>query len=105
MLINLIENASRHSGAGTHVRLELHPVAGAARFCISDDGRGIPAEKYDEVFQPFRRLEADRHTPGSGLGLTLVRAVATRHHARIEMGDNAPGLKVVVTFPAMRAPS
>jgi signal transduction histidine kinase len=103
MLVNLIENASRHSGSGTHIHLELHAVSGAARISIADDGRGIPSERYEDVFQPFRRLEADRHTTGAGLGLTLVRAVATRHHARIDLSDNAPGLKVMITFPRMRA--
>ncbi len=102
MLVNLIENASRHSGEGSRISIGCDAVGGAARISIADTGKGIPPERYEEIFQPFRRLEADRHAPGAGLGLALVRAVATRHQARIELGDNGPGLRVTVTFPPLR---
>ncbi len=106
MLVNLIENASRHAGPGARIALAVGANGdGGAMIEIADDGPGIPADKRDEVFQPFRRLNASRGTPGAGLGLALVKAVATRHHARVVLGDNAPGLRVTLSFPPMRAPS
>lgn len=65
---------------------------------IADDGPGIPAEEYEHVFKRFYRLEQNRYTPGNGLGLSLVAAVARLHGARIEMLDNSPGLKLRLCF-------
>jgi len=65
---------------------------------IADDGPGIPADQYEHVFKRFYRLEHSRYTPGNGLGLSLVAAVARLHGARIEMLDNAPGLKLKLWF-------
>ena len=48
---------------------------------------------------PFFRIATDRNAPGAGLGLALVKAVATRHHAQLELSDNKPGLRVSVSFP------
>ncbi len=67
---------------------------------IADDGPGIPAEEYEHVFKRFYRLEQNRYTPGNGLGLSLVAAVARLHGARIEMLDNSPGLKLRLCFLA-----
>lgn len=103
MLVNLIENASRHAGPGTTIDLGVQSEQGAAMIVVADNGPGIPVAQRDDVFQPFRRLDAARNTPGAGLGLSLVKAVANRHHARIELGDNAPGLKVTLHFPPMQA--
>lgn len=103
MLVNLIENASRHSGTGTTIRLELATVEGAAQVRVTDTGRGIPLARYDDVFRPFRRLDEDRGTPGAGLGLALVAAIAMRHHARVTLSDNDPGLRVEVRFPRPEA--
>ena len=67
---------------------------------IADDGPGIPAHEYEQVFKRFYRLEHSRYTPGNGLGLSLVAAVAHVHGARIEMLDNSPGLKLKLWFSA-----
>ncbi len=56
------------------------------------------------MFKRFYRLERNRRTPGNGLGLSLVAAVARLHGARIEMADNAPGLKFKLLFPALTGP-
>jgi len=104
MLVNLIENASRHAGAGASIALSVRADSDQTAIIVADNGPGIPADKRDEVFQPFRRLNADRGSPGAGLGLALVKAVATRHHARIQLGDNAPGLRVTITFPPIPEP-
>ena len=84
---------------GSAIKLELASVGGETCIRVGDTGRGIASEHHEEVFKPFRRLEADRGTPGAGLGLALVGAIAARHHARIVLSDNAPGLMVEVTFP------
>ncbi|HEV3373791.1 MAG TPA: ATP-binding protein, partial [Xanthobacteraceae bacterium] len=65
-----------------------------------DTGPGIPPDERAKVFRRFYRLERSRTTPGSGLGLSTVAAIAELHHAAIELVDNKPGLRVVIRFPA-----
>ncbi|WP_198374319.1 sensor histidine kinase [Neoroseomonas rubea] len=96
MLANLLENAIRHGRLGGRVRLVLGP----AEACVSDDGPGIPASEREAVFRRFHRLDAARSTPGSGLGLALVRAVAGLHGIRISLEDAAPGLLVRLALPS-----
>ena len=99
MLANLTENALRHTPAGTVVEVRLERVNARARLTVSDTGPGIPAENREHVFRRFYRLDAGRSTPGSGLGLSLVAAVAKLHDATISLEDNTPGVRVVVAFP------
>jgi signal transduction histidine kinase len=73
---------------------------GGAVISVADDGPGIPAGEHQHVFRRFYRLERSRGTPGNGLGLSLVAAVARLHGARIDMFDNAPGLRVELHFPS-----
>lgn len=102
MLANLVENAVRHGRAGGQVRVALaaEPAGGGARLLVEDDGPGIPAEAREDVFRRFVRLDAARGTPGSGLGLALVRAVAALHGAAVMLEDAGPGLRAVVRLPA-----
>ncbi|EQD66488.1 ATP-binding region, ATPase-like domain protein [mine drainage metagenome] len=65
---------------------------------VADNGPGIPIADRDDVLQPFRRLDRSRHTPGNGLGLALVRAVAELHDAELTLTDNTPGLCVNLHF-------
>ena len=65
---------------------------------VADSGPGIPEEARDSVLQRFYRLESSRNTPGSGLGLSLVAAVAHLHNVALELSDNAPGLRVSLRF-------
>ncbi len=65
---------------------------------VADSGPGIPADKRDEVLRRFVRLEASRNQPGSGLGLSLVKAVAQQHGAVLTLDDNLPGLRVSLRF-------
>jgi signal transduction histidine kinase len=99
MLSNLIENAMKHTTVGTPVRLRLERAAGRVRIIVEDRGRGIPPESRDRVFDRFVRLEASRTTPGNGLGLSLVAAIAKLHNIQIALEDAEPGLRVVLTFP------
>lgn len=99
MLANLIENAIRHTPAGTRIRLALAAGQGRPELVVADDGPGIPPEATGSVIEPFSRLDASRTTPGHGLGLALVAAVAELHGATLALADNRPGLKVSVRFP------
>jgi signal transduction histidine kinase len=75
-------------------------LAGGVRLVVSDDGPGIAAEDRSRAGQPFARFSAPAGAEGSGLGLSLVAAIARLHRGRLELASNDPGLKVVVDLPA-----
>jgi signal transduction histidine kinase len=97
-----VENAVRHGRDGGRVSLivAIGELRGEVTVAVEDDGPGIPPEQHERVFRRFHRLDAARATPGSGLGLALVRAVAELHGATIRLEDAAPGLRVTVRFRA-----
>jgi signal transduction histidine kinase len=99
-IANLVDNALKHGRPGGQVVVANENIDGKAVISIADDGPGIPAHEYEQVFKRFYRLEHSRYTPGNGLGLSLVAAVAHLHGARIEMLDNSPGLKLKLWFSA-----
>jgi signal transduction histidine kinase len=99
-IANLVDNAIKHGRAGGHVVVANENIEGRPVISIADDGPGIPAGEYEHVFKRFYRLEQSRYTPGNGLGLSLVAAVARLHGAQIELLDNAPGLKLRLWFSA-----
>jgi signal transduction histidine kinase len=99
-IANLVDNALKHGRAGGEVVVACEMIEGQPVVSITDDGPGIPSCEHGHVFKRFYRLEQSRYTPGNGLGLSLVAAVARLHGARIEMCDNAPGLKVRLVFAA-----
>ena len=99
-IANLVDNAIKHGRPGGHVVVASETVNGSPVVSITDDGPGIPANQHEQVFKRFYRLEQSRYTPGNGLGLSLVAAVARLHGARIEMSDNAPGLQFKLWFSA-----
>jgi signal transduction histidine kinase len=96
---NLVDNAIKHGHDPGQVTVEVTRSDGIAVVAVADHGPGIPADEFQHVFKRFYRLERSRRTPGNGLGLSLVSAVAQLHGARIEMGDNDPGLKIRLLFP------
>lgn len=98
VLANLIENALRHTGAGTTISVGLARRDGHALLWVSDTGPGIPEDERDKVLRRLYRLDASRHTPGNGLGLSLVEGVVKLHGGNLALLDNAPGLKVEITF-------
>jgi signal transduction histidine kinase len=98
---NLVDNAIKHGRDAGQVTVEVKEADGGAVISVADDGPGIPVDEYQHVFKRFYRLERSRRTPGNGLGLSLVAAVARLHGARIEMLDNLPGLKVQLWFPSL----
>jgi signal transduction histidine kinase len=79
--------------------MRLSARDGVAALEIADNGIGVPADERKRIFNRFYRGEASRTTPGNGLGLNLVAAVAGLHRATVSVLDNAPGLKVRVEFP------
>lgn len=103
LFANLVENAIRHCPQGSEVRLSLHRNGGVVAAEVADDGPGIPPEEREKVFQRFYRLDKSRTTRGTGLGLTLVRAIADLHTASLELADNRPGLRVILRFPPLQA--
>jgi signal transduction histidine kinase len=101
-VVNLLDNAMKFSPEGAAVRVAAgRERDGAPWIEVSDGGPGIPAEERERVLNRFVRLESSRSTPGSGLGLSLVAAVAKLHQATLTLEDNAPGLRVIMRFPAV----
>ena len=102
---DLVENAIRHAGKGAAICLMAVSHAASVEAMVSDTGPGVPEADRERVLARFVRLEASRTTPGTGLGLTLVKAIADLHNARLALSDNDPGLRVTITFaqPAQAA--
>lgn len=100
---NLIDNAIKYgggvSGRGREIRIGLEAGPLQARIVVADRGAGIPAADRERVLKRFVRLEASRSAPGSGLGLSLVAAVAHLHGGKLSLEDNRPGLRAVVALP------
>jgi signal transduction histidine kinase len=96
---NLLENALRHTPSGTTIQIRVERDGQGARLLVADDGPGVPPEDRHAALKPFVRLESSRTTKGSGLGLSIVAAIAGRHGARLELDDARPGLKVALAFP------
>lgn len=98
-LANLVDNAIKYTPQGGNVRVSVENTPGGVAMSVADSGIGIPAEDRARVLDRFVRLEASRHSPGTGLGLSLVVAVAKLHDARLDLADNSPGLKATLVFP------
>ena len=97
-LANLVDNALKYTAEG-RVVLSARQSGDLARVEVADTGPGIPADRREAVFDRFVRLEGSRSTPGNGLGLSLVRAVARLHAGACWLEDNEPGLRAVMTLP------
>ncbi len=106
VLLNLLDNAVKYGPRGQTVSLGLALTDGRARLWVEDEGPGIPPGDRARVWRPFVRLarDVDRQAAGSGIGLSLVREIVTRHRgtARIE-GTPAGGTRVIVELPGARA--
>lgn len=99
MLANLVENALRHAGPGARVEVLIARSIDGVRLAVTDNGPGVPEAERGRLFDRFYRLERSRSTPGSGLGLALVAAVAKLHGAEVTLSDARPGLSAQVRFP------
>ena len=98
LITNLIENGMKYVPAGGHIEVAVRRLAESVRLTVSDDGPGIAASDRSRAIQPFVRIGSAREE-GSGLGLSLVAAIARLHRGRLELQSNDPGLKVVVDLP------
>lgn len=100
-LANLVDNAIKYTPAGGKVRIQAAITPDGADLSVADSGPGIPEADRSRVTERFVRLEASRNSPGTGLGLSLVAAVAHFHNAELVLDDNPPtGLKATLRFPS-----
>jgi len=99
MVVNLVDNAIRHTPPGARICVQARSAGDSVEVAVADSGTGIPPEERENVLRPFYRLEASRTTEGNGLGLSLVAAIAKRHNAKLSLADNRPGLRVSVLIP------
>lgn len=97
MLINLLDNAVKHAPEGSRIQLTAYADGTGWNFVIADSGPGIPVEERKRVFERLYRLDHSRQTPGLGLGLSLVKAIADLHQASIVLEDNRPGVRLEVS--------
>ena len=93
-LANLLDNAIKYTPEGGAVTLQVTSDDHTVTAVVADTGPGVPPGEREAVLRRFYRLEPARGAPGSGLGLSLVAAVARLHEAGLTLGDNAPGLVV-----------
>ncbi|MBR8253593.1 hybrid sensor histidine kinase/response regulator [Burkholderia ambifaria] len=95
---NLIDNALKYAQDNGEVEVSLCERDDRIDVTVSDDGPGIPLAERSKVTERFYRGDRSRGTPGVGLGLALVKAVATLHHGSLEFTDNEPGLAATMTI-------
>jgi signal transduction histidine kinase len=107
-IANLIDNAIKYGtteaaergpGAKPEVEVSAEAKASMAEIVVTDRGPGVPVSDRERVLDRFVRLEASRSEPGSGLGLSLVAAVARLHGGSLRLEDNEPGLRVILALP------
>jgi signal transduction histidine kinase len=91
---NLLDNALKYTPEGGRIRLAAHPEGTGIEIALADNGPGVPAEHRGQIVERFFRVPDTAAAAGSGLGLSLVAAVASRHHAGLRFEDAAPGLLV-----------
>jgi signal transduction histidine kinase len=97
-IANLVENAIRHAPAADEVVVDVSSGPNGATITVADHGPGVQPEDRSRILDRFVRLDNSRSQPGTGLGLPLVSAVARMHGAKLDLGDNAPGLRVTLLF-------
>jgi signal transduction histidine kinase len=101
-MANLLDNAIKYSPSNANIIVTLRGDITGCSIEVRDSGPGIQPQDHERVLQRFVRLESSRSTPGNGLGLSLVAAVAKLHGALIRMEDAAPGNIARLEFPATR---
>src|SRR5437588_697943 len=100
LLTNLIENGLKYVPAGGRIEVAVRRLSHSVRLTVSDNGPGIATEDRLRAAQPFVRLGTSPRGEGSGLGLSLVAAIARPHRGRRGLEGHDPGLKVVIELPA-----
>jgi signal transduction histidine kinase len=96
---NLIDNALKYAGAGAAVRIRTAEERDTVSIIVQDDGPGIPATERPRVVDRFYRLDQSRNLPGNGLGLSIVKAIASLHSGELHLEDAGPGLIARIILP------
>ncbi len=97
---NLVDNAIKFTPVGGKVRVEAGTVEGLPRLAVSDNGRGVPAEERNRIFQRFYRGEGAEESAGHGLGLSIAQTIANLHGYELDVEDNHPGARFVMRATA-----
>jgi signal transduction histidine kinase len=103
LIENLVDNALRYAPRGSAVTVSVLASADSIELAVIDAGPGIPASERERVFERFRRVPGDA-TAGSGLGLSIAKAIAERHHGGIRLDDARPGVAAKVSLPRLKTP-
>jgi hypothetical protein len=103
-MINLVENAQRHTPAGTIVRMTAVSARDLVSLQVDDNGPGVPKADLARITKRFARLEGSRNTAGHGLGLSLVSAVAKLHGGRLVLKSTKSGLQATIEIPKGAVP-
>ena len=103
-IVNLIDNALKYGASGDDPTIEVRAarIGDCVEIVVADRGPGISASDRERVTGRFVRLENSRSRPGSGLGLSMVAAIAQLHRGALRIEDNAPGLQVTLSLPISR---
>ena len=102
VLTNLLSNAIKFSESGTTVRVQTEPMPDSLLLKVCDEGRGIPADKLDAIFERFHQVEPSdaRQKGGTGLGLSICRSIVQQHSGSIWAQRNTgPGTTFYVMLP------
>jgi signal transduction histidine kinase len=93
ILENLLSNAMRHTPEGTRVWVHAYPQDGGVLLVVEDEGPGVPEDMREAIFEPFRQVPGSRseHSPGVGVGLSLVKRFAELHGGRVWMQERERG--------------
>jgi signal transduction histidine kinase len=100
-IANLLDNAIKFSPRGGRIMLSAERMDRQVRVCVTDQGPGIPEQDRLRATERFFRGEQARSTPGSGLGLALVQAVATLHEGTLLLEDAGPGLRATLVMRSL----
>lgn len=100
LVVNLLDNAIKYTPDDGSVSLAVVRKGQDIMLSVRDSGPGIPEDQLDKVTRRFYRVDSSRGRPGSGLGLSLVKAVADHHGAKLRLSNVAGGLNVEVVFPS-----
>ncbi len=97
MIANLLDNALRHTPPGARVEVSGKRTPAGVSLSVADDGPGVAPDELKAIFQRFYRAETARASPGTGLGLSLVAAIAELHGLECAASENRPGLQIVLS--------
>lgn len=100
VIANLLDNALRHTPSGGHVQLQLAQAGTRLALTVTDDGEGLPTDQLETIFERFHRADTARagHDGGSGLGLTIARAIVHSHRGTLTAASGGPGLGATFTI-------